>query len=159
MTLRIRLATKEDIPALVESRLAFMEALLNKPISDEVRENGNARLPAQFEQLLADNLFCFLAENEGEIVSVAYFYILHYLFHPKLPTGHFGRLSNVYTPPEHRKQRYARAVLEHIIQFAKERNLDSITLEASDVAKPLYEELGFKADNLDQHMPMTLKLA
>ena len=158
MPLTIRVATQKDFPQLVVARLAFMEALWNKPVEEAVKTNGRRRLPEQFKEMMANNLYCFLAEVDGQIVCVAYFYILEFLFHPKLPTGHFGRISNVYTPPEHRHRGYARAVMEHIIDFARSRHLDSITLDASDAAKPLYEALGFVEDNLDQHLPMTLRL-
>lgn len=158
MTLRIRTATHEDIPFLVETRLTFMEALWNKPVAEDVKLMGRKHMPKQFESMLNNNLFCFIAEEDGQFVSVAYFYVLRLLFNPKIPTGRFGRLSNVYTPREQRNKGYARAVLEHAIQFARELKLDVITLDASDIGKPLYEDLGFVADNLDQHLPMTLSL-
>lgn len=159
MTLTIRLATEEDIPALVEARLVLFEALWKKQISEEVRTNGLAKLPEQFKTMMGDNLFCFIAEEDGRTVSVACFSIMRYLSSPVLPTGIFGRISNVYTRTEYRNKGYARALIEHIIQFARERHLDAVTLEASDMGKPLYEQLGFVEDNLDQHLPMTLNLS
>jgi GNAT superfamily N-acetyltransferase len=159
MTLRIRMATADDIPFLVETRLLFMEALWNKPVAEDVKKLGREEMPGQFESMLDKNLFCFLAEQDGQFVSIAYFYVMQYLFNPKFPTGRIGRLSNVYTPLEHRNKGYARALLKHVIQIALDLDLDVITLDASDVGKPLYEELGFVEDNLDQHLPMTLKLA
>ena len=159
MTLHIRMASHEDIPFLVESRLVFMEALWNKPVAEDVKQLGRKFLPDQFASMLGKNLFAFIAEVDGQFVSLAYFYILQYLFNPKFPSGRVGRLSNVYTPIEHRHKGYARAVLEHAIQFARDHNLDVITLDASDAGKPLYEDLGFVDDKLDQHIPMTLKLS
>lgn len=158
MGLNIRLATEEDIPFLVHARLEFFEALWNKPITEEVRQNGLASLPGQLKTMLANNLYCFLVEKNTQIVSVAFLYVVQYLFHPKLPTGTFGRIANVYTPSTHRGNGYARAALECIIQFARENKFDALTLEASDAGRPLYEALGFVTDNLDQHLPMTLKL-
>lgn len=158
MTLNIRLATEKDIPALVEARLALFEALWKKQFSEEIRANGMARLPEQFKTMMGNNLFCFIAEEDGRTVSVGCLTIIPYLSSPVLPTGTFGRISSVYTRPESRNKGYAIAVMERIIQFARERHLDAVTLEASDMGKPLYEELGFVEDNLDQHLPMTLNL-
>jgi len=46
MTLKIRTATHADIPFLVEMRLAFMEALWNKPVAEEVKLLGRKNMPA-----------------------------------------------------------------------------------------------------------------
>ena len=50
---------------------------------------------------------------------------------------------NMYTRPEYRRQGIARRMLDILISDAKSRGIRFITLEATQMGKPLYEKAGF----------------
>jgi GNAT superfamily N-acetyltransferase len=51
---------------------------------------------------------------------------------------------NVYTSPAYRRQGLARHILETMLSWCAEQEMDQITLAASNEGRPLYESLGFK---------------
>ena len=50
---------------------------------------------------------------------------------------------NVYTRDEYRRQGVARKLVTMLINEAKERGVTEISLDATDMGKPLYITLGF----------------
>lgn len=59
------------------------------------------------------------------------------------PTGEKACVMNMYTRPEYRKQGIAGHTLELLIEEAKERGIVDISLDASDMGRPVYERHGF----------------
>ena len=57
--------------------------------------------------------------------------------------GRQGVIVNVFTEPEWRRRGLARLLLEQIIAWSRERNLDGLVLHASNEARALYDQLGF----------------
>lgn len=58
-------------------------------------------------------------------------------------TGKNGYLMNIYIEPKYRKCGAGKKIVEALILDAKEHNAHKIYLESSDMAKKLYEEIGF----------------
>ncbi|NLW72020.1 MAG: GNAT family N-acetyltransferase [Chloroflexi bacterium] len=154
----IRLATKEDIPFLVESRIAFFNELWGEPLTEAQQAEARQLLPAQFEHALGETLFCFLVEVGNKPVSMGCLATQQKLYHPNLPKGRAGKLLNFYTPPQHRREGHARLLMGHIIEFAKTHQIGAISLNATSMAKELYKDAGFIPDPAQIHLPMTLKL-
>ena len=50
---------------------------------------------------------------------------------------------NMYTAPDYRRKGIAFKTLDLLIQDAKERGVTAISLEATDMGRPLYEKYGF----------------
>ena len=50
---------------------------------------------------------------------------------------------NMYTNPNYRRQGIAYNVLDLLINDCKEREVTAISLEATDMGRPLYEKYGF----------------
>ena len=59
--------------------------------------------------------------------------------------GRQGLLVNVFTEPEWRRHGLAKLLLNTIIAWSREQNLDGLVLHASDDGRALYEQLGFIA--------------
>lgn len=51
---------------------------------------------------------------------------------------------NIFTIPNYRKQGIATKLLQHIMEEAKVRNCAIVTLNASEMGKPLYIKYGFQ---------------
>lgn len=56
-----------------------------------------------------------------------------------------GFVSSVYTRPGYRRQGISRRLMELLIEEARALRLDRLILWASEMGRPLYEELGFEA--------------
>ena len=50
---------------------------------------------------------------------------------------------NMYTDPEYRRKGIAYKTLDMLVQDSKTRGITSISLEATDMGRPLYEKYGF----------------
>ena len=54
---------------------------------------------------------------------------------------------NVYTEPAWRRKGAARALMDHVIRWAREQRVGRLVLHASAEGRPLYQELGFEPTN------------
>ena len=52
-------------------------------------------------------------------------------------------IVNVFTEPEWRRRGLAKLLMNTIIAWSRDQNLDSLVLHASDDGRALYEKLGF----------------
>ena len=59
------------------------------------------------------------------------------------PTGKKAYIMNMYTRPDHRRMGIATRTLELLIQDAKQHGITSVSLEATDIGRKLYESYGF----------------
>lgn len=152
----IRSARFEDIPLLIKARLDFLQAL-GYPVRPDDLPEATHQLEAFLAQHLDRDLFARIA-LEGEILAAAGFLqVMKVMWQPMAPDGQFGRIINILTWPEFRNQGLARAMMQSLIQKARELNLSYIDLDASPEGQPLYESLGFKL--LDaKHPPMRFTL-
>ncbi|HEX2946749.1 MAG TPA: GNAT family N-acetyltransferase [Clostridia bacterium] len=104
------------------------------------------------KHLSDDSYISWIACDEDRIVATS-----GLCFYYAPPTyrnlsGTTAYIMNVYTRPEYRKRGIATKLMEYIVQEAKCRGCSKITLNASDMGRPLYGKLGFK----DVHEAMTL---
>ncbi len=58
-----------------------------------------------------------------------------------------GNILNVYTEPQFRRRGLARCLMEVVLNWCKEREIDLVILHASPEGRRLYESLGFQASN------------
>ncbi|MGN0153828.1 MAG: GNAT family N-acetyltransferase [Lachnospiraceae bacterium] len=63
------------------------------------------------------------------------------------PTGNRAHLMNVYTNADYRRQGVVRKLVQMLIDEAKGKGVTEISLDATDLGRPLYETLGFCASN------------
>ncbi len=62
---------------------------------------------------------------------------------------------NVYTRADHRRRGISTKMVEILIEEAKENGVTEISLDATEMGRPLYEALGFQAS--DSCMVMKLR--
>lgn len=61
---------------------------------------------------------------------------------------------NMYTKPEYRRMGIASKTLDLLVKDAKERDVTSISLEATEMGKPLYEKYGFVPMKSEMELPI-----
>lgn len=154
MAVLYRPAEPSDIPLLVKARLDFLQIL-----GQAAPESDMAFAQKQIETFLAAHLgtriFAWLAFVDEELASAGFLQVYEVMYHPHAHIGQFGRIINMLTWPDYRKQGLARGIIERLIAQARALGLAYINLDASPDGRHLYETLGF-AEQHPIHPPMTL---
>ena len=70
------------------------------------------------------------------------------------PTGKRAHLMNVYTNSEYRRQGIAHEMLSMLIGEAQEKGVTEISLDATELGRPLYKKYGFVES--DEYMVLNL---
>ena len=149
-------AAHEDIPQLIELRMAYLLAdfgTLDATVEDTIRGS----LPSFFDRHLGGDLFAYAMRcDDGSIVSLALMLVSEKPPNPRFPHGRIGTVFNVFTVPEHRRRGLARQVMGALVEDARLRGLDLVELNATDDGYGLYKSLGFS--DADLHRPLEHRL-
>ena len=89
----------------------------------------------------------WLLELEGTVVAGAGMVILESGPGWDNPNPLSARIANVFVEPDFRRQGFARRLVERCLEEAKTRNITHLNLSSTDMARGLYESLGFVAAN------------
>lgn len=135
-------AKAEEIPALVDLRLAYVEED-HGGLSEDTRQKLKSVLPEYFEKHLNRDIFVYTAKDGG-IVSCAFLVITERPANPSFITGRTGTVYNVYTLPNYRRKGLARRVMQELLSDAEKSRLDFVDLKATKDGFHLYDTLGFK---------------
>ena len=138
-----RKATIDDLDVLVSTRITVLRAANklddNVDMSEVERESRN-----YYEKALLDGSHtAYLVFDDGEFVGaggVSYFGVMP-TYHN--PSGRKAYIMNMYTAPDHRRRGIAYNTLDLLVKDAKTQGIDAISLEATDMGRPLYERYGF----------------
>jgi len=142
-----RLAVESDVLALAEMRWAWRtsEDGARAAVS---REGYLDECAAFMRQGLAEGSWVFwVAEVEGQIVSHIFIRRVRKVPKPDRLHDEIGYVTNVYTRPAYRGQGIGSALLERVVQWARDRELDVLFVWPSEQAVPFYERAGFRAEN------------
>lgn len=87
----------------------------------------------------------FLAIENGIAIgcaTVCYIMIMPTYSHP---TGKRAHIMNVYVRAEYRNKGIAKELMGEIIKDAKEKGVTHVSLDATELGRPLYASMGFKS--------------
>ena len=153
---RLGTATHEDIPQLIELRMAYLLADFGM-LDARAEEIIRGSLPSCFDRHLGGDLFAYAMRcDDGSIVSIALMLVSEKPPNPRFPHGRIGTVFNVFTAPEHRRRGLARQVMGALVEDARLRGLDLVELNATDDGYGLYKSLGFS--DADLHRPLEHRL-
>ena len=138
-----RKATIDDLDLLVSTRITVLRAANklddNVDMSEVERESRD-----YYEKALLDGSHtAYLVFDDGEFVGaggVSYFRVMP-TYHN--PSGRKAYIMNMYTAPDHRRRGIAYNTLDLLVKDAKAQGVAAISLEATDMGRPLYERYGF----------------
>lgn len=135
-----RIATKDDINLLMESRLKTLKVVNDlKPdyrFSPGFVDNSRA----YFENGNQTTVLALMDETVIGCASICYINIMPTFSHP---TGKRAHLMNVYTNNQYRRQGIACHMVNMLIEEAKERGVTEISLDATQSGRALYRKCGF----------------
>ena len=120
-----RRATIEELDELVRTRIEVLRAA-NK-LDESVDMSEVERQSRDYDKFVGAG-------------AVTYFRVMP-TYHN--PSGEKAYIMNMYTAPEYRRKGIAFKTLDLLVRDAKERNVKAISLEATDMGRPLYEKYGF----------------
>lgn len=138
-----RKATIDDLDVLVSTRITVLRAA-NK-LDDNVDMSEVERESRDYYEkaLLDESHAAYLVFDDGEFVGaggVSYFRVMP-TYHN--PSGRKAYIMNMYTAPDHRRRGIAYNTLDLLVKDAKAQGVSAISLEATDMGRPLYERYGF----------------
>jgi GNAT superfamily N-acetyltransferase len=142
---RIRRASVRDIQTLVKQRRAMFSEMHSQPRRAlDVHDRAFAGWARR--ETLAGRLQSFLVESANrEVVGGGSVWLREVQPHPGFKGGKEPYLMSMYTVPGHRGRGIATLIVKHAVSWAKTRGYRSMSLHASKMGRPLYEELGWKA--------------
>lgn len=143
MAIEFKRADLSDLDMLVSSRIKVLIAA-NKLPEDTDMSEIEQQSRDYYKQYLADGSHTAYLVYDGYKV-IAAGGISYYRVMPTcdVPTGKKACIMNMYTAPAYRRQGIAMKTLSLLIEDAKAKGITFISLEATDMGRPLYERYGF----------------
>lgn len=139
----LRLAVSEDAEVIARHRVGmFLD--MGSVTQEESERLFAVSVPWLRRMLAVGEYVGWLALLEDEVVAGGGIHVR--VMGPRpgcCRTGHWGHIINIYTVKAHRRRGLARLLMHRILEWGAERQLDQITLTASEDGRPLYEALGF----------------
>jgi GNAT superfamily N-acetyltransferase len=86
----------------------------------------------------------WIAEQDGQIVSHIYIQRVPKVPKPNKLDDALGYVTNVYTRPAFRGQGIGTALMTHVLQWAKEHDLESLIVWPSETSVSFYQRAGFR---------------
>lgn len=141
--LRYKKASLDDLELLTKTRIQVLRAANRLNDSANMSE-VEAESRAYYKRALADGTHTAYLVFDGETFvgagGISYYTVMP-TFHN--PTGKKAYVMNMYTAPAYRRKGIAAKTLDLLVQDAKGRGIRSISLEATEAGRPLYEAYGF----------------
>lgn len=147
-----RKTTKADMKILMKLRLEILREVNGLSGEYEYDENFISESRRYFESGEQTTVIASDGETLVGCASLSYTWIMPTFSHP---TGNRAHLMNVYTRADYRRRGISKKMVEILIDEAKENGVTEISLDATEMGRPLYESLGFKAS--DSCMVMDLE--
>ena len=136
-------ATMEDIDELVRTRIIVLRTA-NKLPDDEDMSVVEKESYAYYRRALeTGEHIAYLVYDNGKFIGAGgvSFYQVMPTYHN--PTGKKAYIMNMYTASEYRRQGIAFHTLDLLVKNARKQGISQITLEATEMGRPLYEKYGF----------------
>mgnify|MGYP000218715451 FL=1 len=153
MDLIYKRATLEDINTLVETRIEVLRAA-NKLCADTDMGEVERQSYLYYQKALSDGShIAYLFFDESGCIGtggVSFFQVMP-TYHN--PSGKKAYIMNMYTNPKYRRKGIAYKTLDMLIKEIKSKGISSISLEATDMGRPLYEKYGFVKMNSEMELP------
>jgi len=143
LAIQIQEADRKDLEKLVTWRMEVLHEVF--PASEySFPEDLEAENRAYYKEALpaGRHIACF-ADIDGETVGCGGLCLHQEMPSPDNPTGQCAYLMNIYCRSAYRNQGVGKAIVQWLIDQAKERQITKIYLETSEDGRKLYKKLGF----------------
>jgi len=141
--IRVRRAAREDLPAIVELRLAFDRELGGDLPPDRVGPHRSQVSDYLATHVESDVYRLWVAEEDGHVVAMGGLVVVDRPPHPRSRRSGEGFIVNVYTLPRWRGRGVGRAIMDALVAEGRRLRLRRVYLRTSDEGRSLYESMGF----------------
>ncbi len=128
---------------LVERRMAMRAEREESPCPVDLGDFRSKTREYFLCHIEDESFIAWLAVDGGEIIATSGMCIYDVPPTYGNPSGRIAYLVNMYTVSEYRGQGIAAKLLELLVDEAKTRQCDRITLNTSKAGRPVYEKFGF----------------
>ena len=153
MELIYKKASIADLEILTETRITVLRAA-NKLSENVDMSEVKAKSCEYYRRALQDGSHIAYLVFDGDIFAgaggVSFFQVMP-TYHN--PSGRKAYIMNMYTSPEYRRRGIAYKTLDLLVQACKEQGITVISLEATDMGRPLYKKYGFVKMNDEMELP------
>lgn len=133
----------EEIPVLVEYRLAYLAELQGKHDKTD-QDRLKHDLEIVFKKLMKeDRFFALYAELEGKILSFGGMVIKEIPGDSNKSSYLEGDILNMYTIPDARRQGISSMILTELLKKAQSMGISKVALHTSKDGEILYRKFGF----------------
>ena len=143
MDYRYKKATIDDLDRLVDTRIEVLRAA-NQLADDVDMDEIEVRSYHYYNRALRDGThIAYLVFDGTKFVGsggVSFFQVMP-TYHN--PSGRKAYIMNMYTVPGYRRRGIAYKTLGMLVNDAKDLGITAISLEATNMGRPLYEKYGF----------------
>ena len=132
-------ATNDDLDMVMSSRIEMLKVVnglsedisFDKEFIDSTREYFGNSLQTTVLAVVNDVIGC---------ATICYIKIMPTFDHP---SGKRAHIMNVYTRYNYRRKGIAFQMMKILIEDAKQKGVTEISLDATELGRPLYEKFGF----------------
>ena len=154
MELIYKIASIEDLEVLVKTRIEVLRAANKLDDSVDMSE-VEAESRTYYKKALADGshtaILVFDGDKFADAGGVSYYSVMP-TYHN--PSGRKAYIMNMYTKPEYRRRGIAFKTLDLLVSDAKNKGIAAISLEATNMGRPLYEKYGFVKMEDEMELPL-----
>lgn len=138
-----RRATPDHIDELVRTRITVLRAANKLPDDADMSAVERETFAYYRRALESGEHIAYLVYDNGTFIGAGgvSFYQVMPTYHN--PSGKKAYIMNMYTAPEYRRQGIAFRTLDLLVKDARKQGVSHISLEATDMGRPLYEKYGF----------------
>ena len=147
-------ATIDDLEFLVETRIEVLRAANNLDKSVDMTVIKEQSYDYYKKALSNKTHIAYLVFDGEKFVGAGGISFFRVMPTFNNPSGNKAYIMNMYTSPSYRRKGIAYKTLDLLVLSAKERGISSISLEATEMGRPLYEKYGFIKMNDEMELPI-----